>query len=118
MWKRKPAARHRQPANWQTVSGLAPVTEPGRGHDHARRALLGFVAGTALFLGIMWSPSPWMVLTVTALLIGLAVWGMLFVLRSPNVSRKSRRSAVWLYGWVPFLCVLKVGMVVAAMRRR
>ena len=71
-----------------------------------------------MFMGIMWFSSPGIVPTLTALLIGLVVWGMLFVLRSPNVSRKSRRSAVWLYGWVLFLCVLKVGMVVTGMVKR
>lgn len=99
---------------WQTLAGLAPVTEHASDHFLGRH-LITVVAGAG-FLGMFWSTSPRIVLPIAAALVGILVWGMVFLRRSPNASRQSRR-AIWLYVWLIFLVGMKVLSVLSQLRK-
>lgn len=91
---------------WQTVSNLAPTAAVGKLHQV--RSVIAPALGATLFLAALWTSSPAISLTLLTLFIGLAVWGIVISIRSPNVPRKVRRTAILLYSWLIFLSVLKV----------
>ena len=97
---------------WQLVSALAP-TAPVTKLQQVRTVLASALGGV-FFLAALWSSSPSVSLTFSALFIGLAVWGIVNSIRSPNVMRKTRRTVILLYSWFIFLTLLKAMMTLLA----
>jgi len=99
----------------QTVSTLAPVTTLHR--DRSVRGTLYTIVGGVSYMAMLWSRSPWIVLPMGALVAGLMLWLIVFMQRSPNVSRRGKRVA-WLYLFLVLMCAFKVWITINAMSNR
>ncbi len=100
---------------WQTLSPLAPVKD--RADNRELRANLVTAACATGYLTMLWSKSAAVVFTLAAALVGVFVWRIRFILRSPNVHRQAR-SAVWTYLFVILIVGLRVATMVVQMRGR
>jgi CDP-diglyceride synthetase len=58
-------------------------------------------------MAMLWSRSPWIVLPMGAVVAGLMLWLIVFMQRSPNVSRRGKRVA-WLYLFLVLMCAFKI----------
>jgi Na+/H+ antiporter NhaD/arsenite permease-like protein len=94
-----------------TLSRAAPATNLTR--DRSLKTTLITACGFAAYMVMLWSESPQIVLPLALVVIALLVWLFVYMQRSPNVSRQSRRIS-WLYLLFVLICVLKV---FAVMRR-
>jgi hypothetical protein len=98
-----------------TITALAPVTAPRSNRALRINALTGF--GFAGYMVMLWSRSPWVVVPLAAALSALLIWVVVFMQRSPNVARQSRRTA-WLYLLGILTCGLKVLATIGPMSWR
>ena len=78
----------------QSVTGLALLTL--RRDDQRVKTLVCTALGFAVWLTVLWSKSPWVVIPLALLFAGALVWLFAFIQRSPNTSLRSKRFS-WLY---------------------
>ena len=85
--------------------------------DRSVRGTLYTIVGGVSYMAMLWSRSPWIVLPMGALVAGLMLWLIVFMQRSPNVSRRGKRVA-WLYLFLVLRCAFKVWITINAMSNR
>lgn len=85
------------------ILGLAPVRILRR--DHSLRITLLYIFGFGGFLVVLWSGSPWVVFPLAVLVSSLLIWLFIFLQRSPNVARRSKRVS-----WVYLLFVVAIAL--------
>jgi hypothetical protein len=93
----------------QTVAALAPVTTLRS--DRSVKTTIYFAIGVVAYMTMLWSRSPQIVLPVGTVVIGMLLWLFVFMQRSPNVSRRNKRTA-WLYLFMVLLCAYKIWITI------
>lgn len=87
------------------ISQIGPPEQQKR--DRSLKSTLVMAGGGAAFLLMLWSRSPIIVVPLAAGVSGLLIWLFIFLQRSPNALRRSKRAS-WLYLFLTLICLLKV----------
>jgi hypothetical protein len=94
----------------ETVSSVRPIHVRKVEQWQKYRAFMA--AGLLLFITLLWSTSPVVVIPLSLAMGSLIVWVFFWILRNPNISG-SRKRIAWIY-WLFFaVCVLKLFVAVA-----
>ncbi len=93
------------------------VPETIRRKDSSQKNALLMGAGFTAYMIMLWSRSPQIVLPLAACVTALLVWLFIYMQRSPNFTRRSKRFS-WAYLLFAGICVLRVADAVSKMRAR
>src|ERR1700694_753304 len=88
-----------------TVSKIAPLANPKR--DRSLKQFSVMASGFAAYMVMLWSHSPLVVLPLALIVSGYLIWLFVYMQRSPNVLRRSKRASRF-YLLFTVICVLKV----------
>ncbi len=89
----------------EIVSRIAPAAKLKR--DQSLKSSLLMLAGFAAYMIMLWSHAAWIVVPLATAVSVLLIWLVVFMQRSPNVPRRSKKTS-WLYLFFVLLCVARI----------
>lgn len=92
----------------EVLAAVCQIARPANlQRDRSLKGALLTGAGFAVYLVMLWSRSPQVVLPLALVVGGLLVWLFVYMRRSPNISRRNKNVS-WVYLLCIGLCILKV----------